>query len=96
MYRAQVAECQIRFCFQSSPKFCHEGTYQFTIVLVVTFDVLAGMAFLFWLSAIVAGICNPHFLVQTGYFPSSAEVTFNVKMRLEERRKKKSVVGSKK
>ena len=64
-------------------------------MLVVTFDVLAGIAFLFWLSAIVAGICNPHFLVQTGYFPSSAEVSFNVKMKLEERKKRKSVVCKK-
>ena len=80
---------------QSSGLYCDKGTYQLTIVLVVTFDVLAGLSFLFWFSAIVAGICNPHFLVQTGYFSSSAEVSFNVKMKLEERKRKKSE-GSKK
>ena len=59
-------------------------------MLVVIFDVLAGMAFLFWLTAIIAGICNPHFLVKTGYFPSSSEVSFNVKMKLKERKRRKS------
>ena len=37
-------------------------------MLVVTFDVLAGLAFLFWLSAILAGVCNPHFLVQGPHY----------------------------
>ena len=37
----------------------------------------------------ISGICNPDFLVTYGYFPSTSEISFNVKEKMKEKKRKK-------
>lgn len=73
-----------------SERFCHPNAYYVVYVLVIVFDIIFGVIFLLWLTAMVLGVCNPDFLVMYGYFLDESEMKFNVREKIRKRRKKHS------
>lgn len=47
------------FLQPDSAQYCHKEVYMFAFVLVILFDVLAGIVIFIWLSAIIAGLKYP-------------------------------------